>query len=408
MLKKLLLKSFVLSLITAVGIISFMSANIKVQALSVIPSNIYNIDQSLVGQEDNFNLPDAIYVVPVILEADASIEDSEWYEGAFYYEASRLNQMDFLSHYYISKDGQVLQGNHKGDEQRFNILETTEKPIIITYFSQRDQTDFPTDVRTVLKDVLLSLVNLNAIKLEKIYLKSEEFVLSKGAPVTQRFTPMNGKMELTLREIVKEILPSYAPITKNYQLGVEKIDLPVGQVSYGQIVDIGITVKNNSNVVLYQGTDYEPIISKLQNVSSMFYYNGVWLSQTQAPFMTEGSMIKPGESKKFDIKLNIPLYFGAQKEQFQLINSIGNPYLGTNFDISLDIKRTDQPVVEITQTETGQLNVREGPWYSSAVVGKVTPGQRFIVLERTDSGYLKLDLGNGKTGWVVSKYTKTL
>jgi len=380
----------------------------KVKAINVVPSNIYNIDQDFINQQDNFNLPDSIYVIPLLLEADTVIQDSEWYEGTFYYEASRLNQGDFLSHYFVSKDGQVLQGNHKGDEQRFNISGTTDKPIIITYFSQEDQTDFPTEVRSTLKNLILDLANLNGIKLEKVFLKSVAFNLKTNEPIFQQFTTQNGKMELTLRDIVKEIQPNYKPIVKNYQLSVEKIDLPAGEVSYGDDVEIGITVRNNSSMVLYQGTDYEPIISKIQNESSKFYVNSMWLSQTQASFMTLGSMIKPGESKTFSIKLRVPLYFGEQKETFQLINSIGKVYLGTSFDITINIRRTGLDVVEITQTETGQLNVREGPWYSSPVVSKVTPGQRFIVLERTSSGYAKLDLGNGKTGYVVVKYTKTI
>jgi hypothetical protein len=380
----------------------------KVSAVNVVPSNIYNIDQDFINQQDNFNQPDSIYVVPLLLEADTIIQDSEWYEGTFYYVASRLNQGDFLSHYFVSKDGQVLQGNHKGDEQRFNISGTTEKPIIITYFSQKDQTDFPTEVRSTLKALILDLANLNGIKLEKVSLKSVEFILKTNEPVFQQFTTQNGKMELTLKEIIKEIQPSYKPIVKNYQLSVEKIDLPAGEVSYGDDVEIGITVRNNSSMVLYQGTDYEPIISKIQNESSKFYVNGVWLSLTQSSFMTPGSMIKPGESKKFSIKLRVPLYFGEQKETFQLINSIGKVYLGTSFDITINIRRTGLDVVEITQTETGQLNVREGPWYSSPVISRVTPGQRFIVLERTNTGYVKLDIGSGKSGWVVVKYTKTV
>jgi len=397
------------SIFTVLVVLGFLgNSSKKVIALNVIPSNIYNIDQELINQQDNFNQPDSIYLVPLVLEADTVIQDSEWYEGSFYYQASRLNQGDFLSHYFVSKDGQVLEGNDKGDEQRFNISETGDKPIIITYFSQKDQTDFPTEVRSALKDLILNLANINAIKLDRVSLKSVEFILKKGEPVSQKFSTMNGKMEITLKEIVKEILPSYAPIVKTYQLAIEKIDLPPGEVSYGDAVEVGITIRNNSGMVLYQGTDYEPLISKLQNESSKFYLNGVWLSQTQAPFMSEGSMIKPGESKKFSIKLRVPLYFGEQKEQFQLINSLGKAYLGTNLDIVLNIKRTEQQVVEITPTETGQLNVRDGPWYSSAIIGKVTPGQRYLVLERTDSGYLKLDIGGGKIGWVVIKYTRVV
>jgi hypothetical protein len=380
----------------------------KVSAINIIPSSIYNIDQELVNQEDSYNQPNSIYIIPLNLESDTAIQDSEWYEGTFYYQAARLNQGDFLSHYFVTKDGQVLQGNHKGDEQRFNITGTSDKPIIITYFSQKDQTDFPLEIRMTLKDVILNLANTNAIKLEKVSLKNVEFILKSGQPVFQQFSEVSGKMSITLKEMIKEIQPNYKPIVKTYQISVEKIDLPVGEVSYGQVAEVGITIRNNSSIVLYQGSDYEPLISKTNNETSKFYLNDVWQSLTQAPFMNEGDFVKAGESKKFTIKTRVPLYFGAQTEKFQLIDSLGRAYPGTSFDITLNIKRTEQDAVEITPTETGQLNVREGPWYSSAIIGKVTPGQRFLVLERTESGYLKLDLGNGKTGWVVVKYTRTL
>lgn len=388
------------------ALIPFLILNIKASALNLIPSNIYNIDTALLNQVDNYNQPDSIYIVPITMEADAVIQDSDWYEGLFYYQASKLNQGDFLSHYFITKDGQVLQGNHKGDEQRFIVKNSSEKPVIITYLSAKDQSDFTLEVRNVLKNTILEIANNNAIKLNKVSLRSVSVILKEGEPVSQEFSVLNGKMELTLKELIKEITPLYKPVTKSYQLMVEKVDNPTGQVNPGETVDVNITIKNNSSLVLYQGSTYEPLISKMQNVTSKFYLNGVWLSQTQGPVMTDGSTIKPGESKTFPIKVKVPLYFGEQTEQFQLINTLGNIYLGTSFNIKLNIKHPDKEVVEITQTETGQLNVRNGPWYSSEIVGKVTPGQRFIVLEKTDSGYLKLDLGNGKTGWVVVKYTK--
>jgi hypothetical protein len=313
-----------------------------------------------------------------------------------------------MAHYFLTDDGLILEGNSKGDEQRFNLADSAQKPIVIIYFAQKDQADFTAQAKATLKDLILGIANKNAIKLDKVYLRSVEFLLKKGEPVYQKFEIFGGNWEISLTDIVRQISPFYKSLVKNYQITVEKINLPTAPVTYGTSVDVGITIKNNSDKVLYQGTDYEPLISKIQNESSKFYLNGTWLSQTQSAFMNEGSMLKPLESKIFSIKLNVPLYFGEQKESFQLINSLGQPYLGTNFDIALNILRPDKPVVEITQTETGQLNVRDGPWYSSVVISKVTPGQRYFVLESTDTGYLKLDLGNGKTGWVVTKYTKQL
>ena len=378
------------------------------QAINVIPSSAYNIDKELIKQEDNFNLPNSIYIVPITMDSDIEVADSDWYEGMFYYQASKLNQGDFLAHYFLTKDGLVLEGNSKGDEQRFNIANNTDKPIVIIYFAQKDQGDFTPDVKATLKNLVLGIANTNAIKMDKVFIRSVELLLKKGEPIFQKFDVFGGNWEVTLNSLIKEIAPSYKPIVKNYNISVEKIDLPTASVPYGTTLEIGITIKNNSNKVLYQGTDYEPLISKLQNDSSKFYINGIWLSQTQSGFMNEGSMIKSMESKKFSIKINVPLYFGEQKETFQLINSLGTPYLGTNFEIAVNVLKPDKPVVEITQTETGQLNVRDGPWYSAPVIYKVTPGQRFFVLDRTDSGYIKLDLGGGKSGWVVARYTKEI
>ena len=125
--------------------------------------------------------------------------------------------------------------------------------------------------------------------------------------------------------------------------------------------------------------------------------------------MDENSSIKPNESKTFTIKLKAPLHFGEIKESYQLINGLGRAYTSSTFDLTVNVERpAGKEIVEIQKTETGQLNMRDNPFASSSIIGRVTPGQRFIVLERTDSGYVKLDLGNGKNGWVVSKYTKVV
>jgi len=279
---------------------------------------------------------------------------------------------------------------------------------VIIYLTQPDQTDFTAQAYTAMKDLLLSVANNNNIKLEKVSVKSLELQLKAGAAVTQKFSDLPGRWSSSVQQMVSEIKPLYSPVVKNYTLQVTKVDLPSGPVNYGDDVEIGVTVKNISNINLYQGTDYEPLVARTQNVSSKFFVNGVWLSQTQAPLMPDGSVLKPNESTKFSLKLNVPLYFGVQTESFQLTNLLGKVYPGTTFDISLNVNRLNKEVVEITSTPTGQLNVHQGPWGSSPVTAKVTPGQRYIVISRTDSGYIQLDLGNGKSGYVVTTYVKTI
>jgi SH3-like domain-containing protein len=123
--------------------------------------------------------------------------------------------------------------------------------------------------------------------------------------------------------------------------------------------------------------------------------------------MQANSYLKAGGSKSYQIRLFVPLYFGLNSENFQLANSLGKIYPNTGFVVSLTVNRSSQRVIEITNTETGTLNVRANPGGNSEVIQKVNPGQRFFVLDNSN-GWTKLNLGNGKNGWVLSKYVKTV
>jgi len=71
---------------------------------------------------------------------------------------------------------------------------------------------------------------------------------------------------------------------------------------------------------------------------------------------------------------------------------------------SADIKET-QKEIEITETETGFLRVREEPTVSSDEIGRVEPGNKFIVLDEA-ARWVKIEYEPGSEGWVSSTYTK--
>lgn len=384
-------------------------ANQPVDALEIKPKSEFNIVALENSQVDNLNLPSSIIVSPIFLPGDLVIQDSEWYEGLFYYMANRLNQKDFVAHYFLSNDGQVFAGNSKGDEQRLNIEDPEgNKPILIMYLADKGQTDFTINAKSSLAELILDIANRNAIKLTNVQLRSLNFVLAPEKPLAMVPEQLGGIFEISLKQITTSLIPKYAPIIKNYNVELVKLENPTTAVNVDDIVKLKATIRNNSDFTLYQGTDYEPILTKKDDKSSIFFLNKTWLSQTQTPIMTEGSFVKPKEEKTFEFSINIPLYFGKQSEEFYIENILGQSYSSTANTITLEVNRPNFKVVEITDTETGQLNVRDGPWASSSVISKVTPGQRYKVLEQTTSGYTKLDLGLGKTGWVVTRYTKTV
>lgn len=378
------------------------------KALQITPKTNFNIDLAAEKQESTPNLPNSIVIAPIFQPEGLIFDDSEWYEGIYYYTAARLGQGDFLSHYFLTADGVILEGNSGKDEHRFYFADGAQKPVVITYLARSGQTDFAPAAKPILQELILDIANRNAIPLKNIQARSLSYQLKPEEPISLKTDIISGLWEISIRTALDNITPAYRPQTKAYDLKVEKVEVTKDKVSYGDTVTMQITVKNVSENILYQGTDYEPLMARNSKEASKFFINGTWLSQTQAPVMTEETYLKPGEAKTFGVKLGVPLFFGLQKESFSLTNQMGTKYPGTDFEIALDIARTDKQVIEITATETGQLNVRDGPWASSSVISRVTPGQRFFVLERTETGYVKLDLGNGKTGWVVSKYTKVV
>lgn len=70
-----------------------------------------------------------------------------------------------------------------------------------------------------------------------------------------------------------------------------------------------------------------------------------------------------------------------------------------------DRATSSQPQAVIQETETGWLNVRTGPGTNFSVVAKVFPGESYPLLEELTNWY-KIEIGEGKEGWISAKYAK--
>lgn len=63
--------------------------------------------------------------------------------------------------------------------------------------------------------------------------------------------------------------------------------------------------------------------------------------------------------------------------------------------------------VQISTTPTGFLNVRSEASLSASIISKITPGEKFLLLEEKTSWY-HIKLPDGKDGWISSQYAKKL
>jgi hypothetical protein len=64
---------------------------------------------------------------------------------------------------------------------------------------------------------------------------------------------------------------------------------------------------------------------------------------------------------------------------------------------------TSGHLIEIKETETGWLRVRDTPSSSGTEVTKVKPKEKYKMIDQNKE-WLKIDLGNGKSGWILAKY----
>jgi len=81
-----------------------------------------------------------------------------------------------------------------------------------------------------------------------------------------------------------------------------------------------------------------------------------------------------------------------------------NEQLSTEDQLPLQQENTTiKSSVLIVSTPTGWLNVREGPGTIYEIVGKVSPGETYPLLQE-EAGWFKIELSAGKGGWILKKY----
>lgn len=357
-------------------------------------------------QQENLMLPDSIYIVPIRPKFDEYTSITDLYKGIYYYQAFRLNQGDFLFHYLVTRDGELIQGNNIGEEQRFAFKDISDKPVVIAYIAEKNEDDFTNSGKDKLNEILIDIANRHRIKLENIFIKGLSYKVTEQQQIVGTTDIVAGRWERSLKTMISEITDKYDPARFRFELSVTSVKSPVKSANYRDQVVAEITIQNNSAISLYEGSDFEPILTKEGSDSfSKFFINGIWLGPTQAKVMTEGSSIKPGESKTFQVKLGAPLYEGKQVEKFSLVSVLGDKYKDTTFELEVNVNKIDGEVIEVAYTSVGYLNVREAPNTTSNVVTKVSPGQRFLVLER-QSSWVKIDTIENGQGWVSAEFTK--
>lgn len=74
-----------------------------------------------------------------------------------------------------------------------------------------------------------------------------------------------------------------------------------------------------------------------------------------------------------------------------------------------EVMEKEKPMVEILSTPVGFLRVRKEPSTLADEVGRVEPGEKYILLaEDEKTGWFKIEFEEGKEGWITNQYAKKL
>ena len=106
----------------------------------------------------------------------------------------------------------------------------------------------------------------------------------------------------------------------------------------------------------------------------------------------EVKILKEGYSEK---TIKIKTVVGKRLE--------ANVILGIKKDASLNTSSSSAQIVIILDTPTGYLRVRESNAVDSRQIATVSPGDKLNLLEEKD-GWFKVELEDGKIGWVSAAY----
>lgn len=368
------------------------------------------IDNSLVDDTKNsgYITPTSINILVVYPPIRSfNIGTADWYKGIYYYFAGRLKFGDIPFHYVFGQDGTAIRGAKNGVEQKINVVDGTQNAITIAYLADSETQDFTKTSQPDLENFLLEVANANAIPIKNITIQEVDFIKNDKGINLQAGTP-SPRFLSSLELIKNNLTPKYAPIKKDFKVTLTEVKIPTTQVNPLAEVVVSLKLKNTGEFGIFKGADNEIIASKTDGKASIFYKGDQWLSQSKLGIMVENSFLRPGEEKVFEVKISVPLYVGEVSEEFQLSNLGGQDIPNAKFKITLNIAKGNFNIVEIMETETGSLNVRTSPGGNAPLLTTVLPGQRFIELERTNNGWVKIKISETQQGWVSNRYVKKI
>lgn len=409
-----MLKRIVFTSLVTVAVFSALPFLVegRVLAANIISRGEVPYDETLSDQTLNdYGSVKNIAVVKISASAPLQFDDDgEWVKGLYYYMITRLRFTDIPFNYIVSWQGNIYSGKGGGNEVQPPLSDESQSrfpgTIVVAYFDNgREMTN---SGQQALADVLedaLSLAQINP---------SAVFAADVSVSTSTDVVPVSGlsldvSTEAGWVETVDEIKSSLspAPAGRTYQATVSSVDFPAS-VAAGQSFVTSVTLQNTGLFPWYNLGDRVAylVTSDPRGHDSRFYVSDDWASFSRVASFTE-EWVLPGESTTVEFSIRTPLVAGEYSEKFEVLVSPDQWVEGSQFEVRFTVSPGDFKLVEILDTETGSLNVRDCPSQNCGEVGMVVPGDILINLGQENGWYL-VRFNDTQEGWVYGKYVREI
>ena len=372
------------------------------------------LDENLADQENDTYAPiQKVLLARVPIPAGVRFGDSEeMYHGLFYYSIAHLGFIDIPFNYVVTWEGVVYEGKAGGTDVQPLISENTDdqfkNSVIIAYYDNNQEMTY------VGKDALVDLVS----QIQSYAGLSDDSVI----PVDISIAKKTQELEISMLQVASGTDALWGSIVAEIKrssssdpsTGAAEVKGEVGEIVYNREVKadenfvVTAHIKNTGTVPWYNSGAHQVYLSTSdpRNHDSAFFVSDRWSSFTRV-VVAEEEWVLPGESGTFSFEIGTPLRPGSYSEKFELLMLSDRWIEGTQFDVSFTVTAGDFELVEILETETGYLNVRDCPSSGCNEISKVVPGD-VLVKKGIENNWYKIQLDDGREGWVSGKYVKVL
>ncbi|WKZ30750.1 MAG: SH3 domain-containing protein [Candidatus Dojkabacteria bacterium] len=350
-----------------------------------------------------YAFPGKILITQVEAPNTAMESDPEsWIDLLYYYYITRLGFGDLPYTYLVDKSGTVYEGRSNYEGVVPELLDA-EGAVLIGYLSNgADVTSAAADsINELVEEVSykygITRENVEAVDLE-VSQQTAEGELSK-----LEYKSTDSMFADELDQILSKVTYSDRE-NLSFKAAVSEVSFEE-KVPIGGKLTVKFKLKNDGDTPWFTLNDFVYVVTS-SNEDSQFAVNGEWDS-FDTPTHVEGKTVLPGESVDIEFQMAANTMPGEYSESFKFSRTGGKDLQGGEFEVKFTIEQGDVQLIEITETETGNLNVRKDPNLGAQVVGQVDSGAIFVVKESQNNWY-KIEYEPGADGWVIGRYIKRL